>query len=63
MEAGGVGGVTGGLGPKLPPVKYPHFRVTAANRQLVGEDGIEADGGDGKNQRQRREQINLLRII
>ena len=47
MEAGGVGGVTGGLGPQLPPVKYPHFRVTAANRQLVGEDGIEADGGDG----------------
>ena len=28
---------------------------------LIGHH--EADGGDGKNQRQRREQINLLRII
>ena len=47
MEASGVGGVARGLGPQLPPVKYPHFRVTATHGQLVREDGVEADGGDG----------------
>ena len=36
-----------GLSAQLPPVKYPDLGVTAAHSDLIGEERIEADGGDG----------------
>ena len=36
-----------GLSAQLPSVKYPDLGVTAAHSDLIGEERIEADGGDG----------------
>ena len=36
-----------GLSAELSPVKYPHLGVTAAHSDLIGEERVETDGGDG----------------
>ena len=46
-EAGGVGLVPGGLSPELSPVEYPDLGVAAAHSDLIGEERVETDGGDG----------------
>ena len=37
----------GGLSPELSPVEYPDLGVAAAHSDLIGEERVETDGGDG----------------